>query len=219
MLVTGITTSSALFIVSWLNVLAAPYTFFSVYYQWRVARQWCVLCLCVQLILVLQLATALAGGWHTGVSLTAVFTSSTPVAALVAYLLPFTMVSLLLPVWRTAKESRKNRKALQRLKHNTQIFEALALRQKNIGESMEGLGITLGNAHARHKLVKVCNPYCGPCAGAHRPVEELLENNPDIQLQIIFTATNDEGDKRASPVKHLLAIAEKGDERLTRKAS
>jgi len=218
LLVTGITDAPALFIVGWLNVLAVPYIFFSVYYQWRVARQWCVLCLCVQAILVLQLATALAAGWHTAVPLTTVFLSSLPVAALVAYLLPFIMVSLLLPAWRTAKESRKNKNALQRLKHNQQIFDALALRQKSIPGSMEGLGITLGNPHARHKLVKVCNPYCGPCASAHRPVEELLENNPDIQLQIIFTATNEEGDKRASPVKHLLAIAEKQDEQLTRQA-
>jgi hypothetical protein len=64
----------------------------------------------------------------------------------------------------------------------------------------------------------VCNPYCGPCAKAHSPIEELLHNNPDVQVQIIFTATNDKNDIKAAPVKHLLAIAEKGNEETVKQA-
>jgi len=47
--------SASLAIVSLFNLLALPYIIFSVYYQWRVAKQWCVLCLAVQALL-------LAGG-------------------------------------------------------------------------------------------------------------------------------------------------------------
>ena len=39
---------STLFII---NLLALPYTFWSIWYQWRVARQWCVLCLSIQALL------------------------------------------------------------------------------------------------------------------------------------------------------------------------
>jgi protein-disulfide isomerase len=97
---------------------------------------------------------------------------------------------------------------LQRLRHNPQIFNALLAKQKVVTESTEGLGIILGNPNATNKIIKVCNPYCGPCARAHIPMEELLNNNPDVQIQIIFTATNKEGDVRASPVRHLLDIYE-----------
>jgi uncharacterized membrane protein len=38
-------------ILSILGVLALPYTFWSVWYQWRVAREWCVLCLTVQALI------------------------------------------------------------------------------------------------------------------------------------------------------------------------
>lgn len=40
-------------VVAWLNILVLPYIVFSIYYQWRVAKQWCVLCLAVQALLLL----------------------------------------------------------------------------------------------------------------------------------------------------------------------
>jgi uncharacterized membrane protein len=43
----------AIILLSWLSLLALPYTIYSIYYQWQVAKQWCVLCLAVQLLLVL----------------------------------------------------------------------------------------------------------------------------------------------------------------------
>ena len=74
------------------------------------------------------------------------------------------------------------------------------------------LGITLGNKDAKNTIIKVCNPYCAPCARAHEELKELLENNKDIKVQVIFNATNAPDDKRSAPVKHLLAIASKGNE-------
>jgi uncharacterized membrane protein len=47
LLFSGMANPAALFAVSWVNAIAAPYVVFSVYYQWRVVKQWCVLCLCV----------------------------------------------------------------------------------------------------------------------------------------------------------------------------
>ena len=218
LLFTGLFTSSTLFTVTWLNALAVPYIFFSLYYQWQVARQWCVLCLAVQVLLALQFATALTAGWHTITPVASLLSLNFLVPFMLCYSLPFIMVSLLLPAWQSAKESRRNKTELQRLKHNPQIFEALLSKQKAIQDDTKGLGITLGNQDASVKIIKVCNPYCGPCAKAHTPIEELLHNNPDIQVQIIFNATSEENDVRAKPVKHLLAIQEKDGQPLTEKA-
>src|SRR6202000_1810955 len=97
---------------------------------------------------------------------------------------------------------------LQRLKHDPQLFDSLLRKQKKMTESTRGLGITLARENRRCKIIKVCNPYCGPCAKAHAPIEEILNNNPNVEVQIVFMATNKDGDIRAPPVKHLLAIAE-----------
>jgi uncharacterized membrane protein len=202
-------------LLAWLNVLTLPYTVFSVYYQWRIAKQWCPLCLAVQALLIAECTVNIAGS---------AFQNIMPVDfyELVKYLLFFLLPALgwflIKPYLLLAKDSKRNKLDLIRMKHNTEIFESLLSRQRAIIQNTSGLGITLGNPQPKTKLIKVCNPYCGPCAKAHPDVEELLHYNPDLQVQIIFTASNTEGDIRSAPVKHLLAIAEKNDELLTKQA-
>ncbi|QJB37147.1 thioredoxin domain-containing protein [Chitinophaga oryzae] len=212
MLFSGITSVQSLLVMSGLTVLAAPYTIFSVYYQWKVAKQWCLLCLSVQFILLLQLLIPIAGKWHTLAPLSSI-TLFTGISFALSYLLPFLVITQLMPAFRASREARQNKMKFNQLKHNQQIFEALLAKQKAVEESTTGLGITLGNPDARIKLVKVCNPYCGPCSKAHAPIEELLHGSDDLQVQIIFTATNKEDDHRSLPVKHFLAVAESGDNR------
>ncbi|RPE12276.1 vitamin K epoxide reductase [Chitinophaga lutea] len=214
----GLQNIQALAVLGWLSMLALPYVFFSLYYQWRIARQWCVLCLCAQAILVLQSVIFIASGWPGAFPVAEIGPGWIPLV-LLAYGAPFMAVNALLPVFKKAKESKENKDNLQRLKHNPQIFDALLVKQKRMAVPPDGLGIVLGNPAAPHKIIKVCNPYCGPCARAHAPIEELLENNPNVQLQIIFTASNREGDTAAAPVKHLLAISEqsKGNEEVIKK--
>lgn len=73
------------------------------------------------------------------------------------------------------------------------------------------MGIIVGNPAGTTVIVKVCNPYCDPCAKAHIIIDELLKNNPNIKVQIIFNATGKEGDARNEPVKHLLDIYKESD--------
>ena len=212
----GIANPGVWLFLAWANALAVPYIFFSVYYQWRIAKQWCLLCLTVQGILFLQLVIAITADWHKVAPVNMLLHSV--IALTMAYALPFVVVSLIMPLYRLAKENKTNKAGLQRLKHNPEIFNALLEKQKAVTENIDGLGIVLGNPNAAQKIIKVCNPYCSPCATAHTPMEELLHNNPDVQLQIIFTCTNAETDISAKPVKHLLAVAAKGQEQLTLQA-
>ncbi len=107
---------------------------------------------------------------------------------------------------------------MQKIKFNTGVFNLLLEKQKRLSVSADGLGICLGNPNAANTIIKVCNLYCGPCAKAHSGVEKLLEENKDLKAQIIFTATNNENDSRALPAKHLIAIADQGNETLTKNA-
>jgi len=215
LLLSGFVNAGILSVAAWLSVLVLPYTIYSIYYQKQAVRQWCPMCLAVQGVLVLQFLTALGGQFFTPmgeVSLISVF------PFIISMLVAFLAVYLLLPALEKAKANKHHRAELQRLKHNPQIFDALLTRQKRITNPTEGLGIILGNPAAKYKITKVCNPYCGPCSDAHPVMESLLDNNPDLQLQIIFTASDDEKDMKNPPAKHLLAIAGKEDHILTRKA-
>lgn len=205
---------SILPVIAWLNLVAAPYIVFSIYYQARIVKQWCPLCLGVQAVLVLEIIVCIFTNQLYQPFNFSIFT--TPIL-FVCYALPFTFWSIFKPGLLNAQEAKKTKRELNNLKYNEQLFQALLKQQKQIVTSTEGLGITLGNKQARNTLIKVCNPYCGPCANAHPVIDALLELNKDLKVQIIFTASSD-GDRRAEPVKHLLAIAAQANEAQTAKA-
>jgi uncharacterized membrane protein len=216
-LFTGITEPQILGILAWLSTISSLYILFSLYYQWRIAKQWCVLCLYVQAILAVQCFIALFAGWYAFLHIKDITLQHITIG-IFSFAVPFLLSGILIPAFKKAKEGKHHRTEASRLKHNIQIFNALLTKQKAIEEDPSGIGLVLGNPGAKYRLIKVCNPYCGPCAKAHPVIDELLRNNDDLQVRIIFTATNEENDIKAPPVKHILAIAESGDERLLMKA-
>jgi uncharacterized membrane protein len=217
MLFGGINDPGVLFVVAWLSTCAIFYTFFSVYYQWRIAKQWCALCLFIQLILVTQFSISIFEGWHHILPLNAISVLLT-IRMVSAFFIPLIVNAVLLPALAKAKDVKRANRELGKLKHNRQIFDALLQKQKIVTESAEGLGIKLGNPNAEFKLIKVCNPYCGPCANAHAPIEDILHSNPNVQVQILFNATSSESDPRTPPVKHFFAIAQGSHETVLKEA-
>lgn len=213
-LVAGGINYSTLIFLAMLNLAAIPYTLFSVYYQWRVARNWCLLCLTVQGILILELFTALIGGWHRITQLS--FAEGTPLLLAFYFVLPFISWLLIKPLFLAARENRLHKKAFLKLKYNHQVFSSLLQQQRSIELPSSDLGILIGPANAGTRIVTVCNPYCNPCGTAHQVLDEILKENRDIQVQIIFTSGND--DQRTATTKHILAIAAKNDPVLTKAA-
>ena len=207
---------SGLSLVSWLNLLALPYIVFSIIYQWRVAKQWCLLCLSVQGVLVLEFVAGYFGYWSYSQSFN--FSSGEIVPLLSSFLVPISFWAAAKKIYMDAQNGQTFKKELSKLKYNKEIFTTLLSKQNQLTTLPEGLGITLGNPTASNTIIKVCNPYCGPCAKAHSLIEEVLKNNDDVKVQVIFAATSDEDDIKAKPVKHLMALHERNDNALIQRA-
>lgn len=194
-----------IFIISWFTILAAPYTIFSVYYQWRVVKQWCVLCLVIQLMLLVGLLNVITNDFekpHFDFSLS-IFTNS-----ILIYLLPVLFWFSVKPYLLRLQEAKNIRRKYLHFKFNTEIFNTLLKKQQQIKASAEGLGIDLGNPDAVNTLIKVCNPYCGPCSKAHAKIEQLLETNTTIRVKIIFKTLADPESLSYKATAHLLTIAQ-----------
>lgn len=205
-------------ILSIISLLALPYIIFSIYYQWKVAKQWCVLCLMVQAVLLAEGILVLANNSLSFAQAKEAFANNF-IFALYALLIPSISWFLLKPLLKRLQVAKYEKRSYSMLKFNDQVFWSLLKTQPSIVDhSTSELGITIGNPYAKHTIIKVCNPYCGPCATAHPEIERIIESNPEVKAQIIFTATNHENDRGAKPVKHLLAVSEKGDENLTKTA-
>lgn len=209
--------SNIMSIVSWMSLFAVPYIFYSIYYQWKVAKQWCMLCLLVQGVLLFQAIVVIASSWLSDYSVTNL-TSVDIIVTIVSYLLPFFFFISGVPVIKKAKEGKSIRRDFNRLKYDPIIFNALLKKQRPVVGDTSGLGIRLGDPNAKIRILKVCNPYCGPCGRAHIHMEDLLKNNPDVQIQIIFTASTDETDYKRLPVRHFLSISNNNNEGKLRSA-
>lgn len=196
--------SGSLALISIFNLAALPYTVFSIYYQWRVAKQWCVLCLAVQAFLLAGAAEVFEGKLY---DLIPGLTASACIQMLLLYAIPVLSWFMLKPYLKKLQEAKNTQREYSRVKFNSEIFETLLKRQKQLTIPADGLGINIGNPNAKNTLVKVCNPYCGPCAAAHPKIEKLLDELPDLSAKIIFTTPNDSSSIPYKPVSHLLAIA------------
>src|SRR5690606_11125447 len=102
----------------------------------------------------------------------------------------------LISLSKTNRELSRSNILLNRLKYNYDFFVAALSKQKSVNQTTDGLGIMLGNPGPKYKIIKVCNPYCGPCAKAH-PIIGMLLTKSEGSIQIIFTASNDKGDMKA----------------------
>lgn len=206
---------NAIGVLAWLNIIALPYTLFSVYYQWRVAKQWCVLCLAVQALLLLGATNVVANNFVVGLQN---FSPSTIIYPLALFAMAALIWYSIKPFVLKLQEAKTIKRQYLRLKFNSEIFDTLLKKQKQITIPTNDIGINIGTPAATNTIIKVCNPYCGPCATAHPKIDALIEQNKNINAKIIFTTANNETDKGIKPVKHLLAVAAQNSEQKTKQA-
>lgn len=192
--------------VALLNLLSLPFIAFSLSYQGFVAKQWCVLCLSVMGILLLEFAGSLLGRIIT----TDAFPQLTAIPVLyfaLIFLFVAALWFLLKPVLIQNHESKSHKFELARLKNNREIFESILHKQTGVSGT-EGLGITLGDLQSPNTIVKICNPYCNPCSEAHKDLSRILDGNLNARVQIIYNSSVSHLDAGREPVRHFMATAE-----------
>ncbi len=204
--------SGALTITGWVSLLSIPIIISSFIYQGVILKQWCKLCIAIQGALAVEIVLIFFTNWYTG-SLDFMLLPSF-IALLV---LPILSWKLLKPILERSKESNFYKRNFLQLKNNLDVFTGLLHKSRKIQYPTDGMGIIFNSENAKYAVIKVCNPYCGPCADAHPILEELVEKEV-INLQILFTASTDPKDYKAKPVRHFLAVDNQGDKQQTQHA-
>lgn len=188
--------------LGFLSFSTTPVIIFSIYYQSKVIKQWCRLCIAIQLILLSEILIILFGEFYTypfNISLLPVF--------IFFFFSPIFGWKQLSPVLRSRKDNYLHKRSLIKLKNRKEVFHNLLLNGKRITNNPTDLGITLGEEHAKNFITMVCSPFCHPCAEAYSKFEKYIESG-QIQMQLIFTASLQKHDQGQLPVSHFLAISE-----------
>lgn len=188
--------------LGFLSLSTAPVIILSIYYQYKVIKQWCRLCMAIQLILISEILITLFGEFYTypfNTGLLPVF--------IFFFFSPIFIWRQLSPVLRRRKDNYLHKRSLIKLKNRKEVFHNLLLNGKRIINNPNDLGIILGEEHAKNFITMVCSPYCHPCAEAYSKFEKYIESG-EIQMQLIFTASLQKHDQGQLPVSHFLAISE-----------
>lgn len=205
-------TSASLSILGFTSFGTLPVIALSIYYQAVVIKQWCKFCVIIQAVLVSEIVLSFFGNLYSA------YVQFETIPLLLALLLiPILVWKLIKPLLETKKETNVHKRGLKKIKNNLNVLDGLLLKSRKIETSPEGLGISITNETAKYHVVKVCNPYCGPCAKAHPILEDLVKKGA-INLQILFTASNNPEDIKAKLVRYFLAIDSLGDKSKTQQA-
>jgi uncharacterized membrane protein len=196
-----------------LTFLSLPYTFWSIYYQWRVAREWCVLCLTVQVLLWVEFGLGITALNITnfskeGNSLLEYDFSSVSVLYLVG---TFAVVPAFWALFKghLQKSTRYDSlfREFQKLKFDSDYLSGLMSKQQILPPIFEGMKvITLGNPNAENSLIMVISPTCAACRRNHLEIKKIVESNNVLQVQIILAAGFSDEDIASKVARQILSL-------------
>jgi protein-disulfide isomerase/uncharacterized membrane protein len=158
--------------------LILPIGLYSVYFQWRVEKRWCPICLSILGIVLLQ-----------AIFVYAVY--GNPLEALSGMAFPLAVFAVstlfLTGLWYLIKPSLFENKTLKefqlkalRFKRNYKLFKLALDQEEEIQLFTGGSPLILGNANAPLTLHFITNPYCKYCKDAHAVIEDLLQTYGDV---------------------------------------
>ncbi len=202
---------SVLQLLKYLSLAGIVIVPISIYYQWAKIKKWCVLCLWISAVLVLEILISQL-----------LLVNLVPIGfqelALFSFLFTGSVLTWLIlkPYILAKKDLQKQKSKLARFMSNREVFDYLLSGSRKLTHSPEGLGILMKGQSPKLHVLKVCNPYCGPCAKTHPVLEELYETG-NIDLQIIFVSGGGD-DLKLKIIRHIMAIAAKDNPEVIKKA-
>lgn len=191
-----------------ISIAGLLFPVYSLYYQWKVVKQWCMLCNAVLAALIVNAGICLAGWNNFTWDITLVYSTGIFVFLLI---FAFVLWQLLKSVYRKSLALLPAEIKETKLKRNPQLFNALLqneeVKEENLPLPTEA--IHFGSPAAPYRLVIACNPYCGPCAKAHQAIEELYVKYPDkLSVAVRFALTNiDDKDSKVVAAKQIIKAA------------
>jgi hypothetical protein len=172
-------------VLFWYNILALPYTVYSIFYQYA-KKNWCILCCSVQVLLWIEFllnATLIHEGWNQ-------FALIDLIKSTVIFFIPIMIWTYLKPLLVAAAQLKPANQQLKKFKYNRDLFMQMLTDQPRYAIDMNLSPVVLGNEDAQNIITVVSNPFCRPCADVHRYIDEWLNTDSRIKVNILFATTS-----------------------------
>lgn len=191
-----------LLILRLFNFMTIPYVFYSFYTQYKILKNWCVLCCIVQLIFCLELVAFSyipPGGW----GLPAL---SGWVDLCSCFAFPVLIWMFIKPYFLRSVHFESLKTELRTFKYNSTLFNTTLTHQPQYKLLDENSSIILGNKDAKTTVSLVSSPYCEPCSVAHKSFDAWIMDREDIKFQIVFATGDDYQNHKTEVSRHLMSL-------------
>lgn len=176
-----------IYIFAIINIMTLPYTIWSVLYQKFKAKQWCPLCLLVQIIFWLIFIIDVL---YAFININFIKLDQF-IAYLCLYAVSILGTNLLIPKLSTNEKIETITQEINSLKMKDEVFEAYLKKQPHYEINNTNSNILFGNIKSDFVITILTNPHCSPCAVMHKRVKTFLEKNGDnVCLRYIFSSFN-----------------------------
>lgn len=180
-----------LFILWFLSISAVPFIFYSIYYQWRIVKSWCIYCVAIQVVLFSMASVSTYAKWFMIGLNTSIIDGFVRLS--LSFCLSFVIITAISYLMRKEVEGKSSTIDLARLKRNKYIFKSLLEKEKYIDGRLESQGLMLKSQEGRDKLTCVCSLFCGPCGFAMPTVAEIAAiYNDTLDIEFVFTSSRQE---------------------------
>ncbi len=153
-----------------ISLLALPITAYSIYYQYKIVKSWCMLCLTIVAVLWLQAGLAflsLSNGFTIGVI--------SSIITVTSFLTVYLLWNYVKPLVKDVTTLQKEKIEFVKFKRNFNLFDILLQKSPTLNTRINSnLEIVFGNNEAPLELVVITNPFCGHCKPVHEIVNTIL---------------------------------------------
>lgn len=200
----------ASFLLNEINILylislaSLPVTIYSIYYQYKVVKSWCLLCLSIVGVLWLQASLVFINNDIS--SLISTINLSQIAITAVSFLGTYLAWTYLKPMAKELSQLQKEKIDFVKFKRNFNLFNSLLVKSPKLNTAINNPNeIILGNKNAPLEIVTVTNPFCGHCKGVHEIVDEITKKYNDlVKIVIRFNVPIEDEDSPGARVTSTL---------------
>jgi len=175
--------------IALINICSLPYSVWSVCYQKIVSKQWCPLCLLVQVTFWLLFLSNLLFGFIQW----PYFTIHEILLSGCLYAFPILLLNIIIPRLSDAGKMEQITQEINSMKADEEIFKVGLKDQPKYEVNKYSSSILWGSPDAKNLITIVTNPHCNPCAKMHTRLVKLLnDTNNRFCMQYIFSTFKEE---------------------------
>lgn len=165
-------------------ICASIVSLWSVFYQVRIVKRWCVLCLIYFGIIWMQIIVVVCYNYKTHILFNSDTESTLTLILISAGYIIFTfIVHWIVNAFIKIKDYEIVNKKYNRLRMNRKVFNVLNETMREISPNIK-TRISYGKKNSKNVITVFSNPFCKPCARMHNALDEFICR--DCRIDYIF---------------------------------